>query len=277
MDINESEIAGHYTTDQLLERILAALGKAGVDPENATASDLKGVDEFHTGGLLATDDLLEQLQISPQTKVLDIGCGIGGAARHIANTTGATVTGVDLTPDYIDTAVALSELVGMQQTTRFQTGSALDIPVPDDSYDLATMFHVGMNISNKQLLFKEAARVLTSGATFALFDVMQLKDGELTFPLPWAEKAEWSVVETPETYIQAASAAGFEVNATRTRADFAISYFEKAFAAIAKTGSPPPIGIHLLMRDTGAQKLRNYLAEVKAGHVAPVELILQLK
>ena len=100
----EKDIASHYTTDNLPERIKTALIAAGKDPESLVADDLKGVDEFHTGGVQATDDLLAQLKISSTTRVLDIGCGIGGAARHIASNTGVSVTGIDLTPDYINTA-----------------------------------------------------------------------------------------------------------------------------------------------------------------------------
>ncbi|MGB7183557.1 MAG: hypothetical protein WBD34_22210 [Burkholderiaceae bacterium] len=55
----EKSIAAHYTTADLLENIRNAITAAGKNPENMTADDLKGVDEFHTGGVQATDDLLK--------------------------------------------------------------------------------------------------------------------------------------------------------------------------------------------------------------------------
>lgn len=271
----ENNIASHYTTDSLLERIKAALIAGGKNPETLNADDLKGVDEFHTGGVQATEDLLAQLTISDATRVLDIGCGIGGAARHIATNTGAVVTGVDLTPDYIRTAKTLSDMVHMSDQTRFHSGSALDIPVTDNSFDLATMFHVGMNIADKPALFREAARVLTPTGTFALFDIMQTGIGDLTFPFPWAEKTDWSFVESPEAYKSAATQAGFELLSERNRRDFTLDFFDKAFAAIKKIGAPPAVGIHLLMKDTAAQKLQNYVAEVKAEKLAPFEMIFR--
>jgi len=168
----ETDIAGHYTSENLLESIKSALVTAGKNPDKLAAEDLKGVDEFHTGGVQATDDLISQLTIPNTHEILDIGCGIGGAARHIATNTGAVVTGVDLTPDYVKTAEMLSNMVGMKDHTTFQIGSALDMPVADSTFDLATMFHVGMNISDKAALFREVARVLKPSGTFALFDIM---------------------------------------------------------------------------------------------------------
>ncbi|MEO3413573.1 methyltransferase domain-containing protein [Roseovarius sp. CAU 1744] len=272
----ETLVARHYSGETLLDSIRAALKQSGVDPDAPGIEDLKPVDEFHTGGLEATDALLDQLEITPQTRVLDIGCGIGGAARHVAARTGAHVRGFDLTPDFVDTASALSRLVGLSDATRFQVGSALDIPEPDDSADLALMFHVGMNIEDKPKLFQEAARVLAPGGTFALFDVMRASDTPLTFPFPWAEEAAFSFVTPPEIYRAAAKAAGFELQAERNRSAFAREFFDRVLARIAEAGGPPPVGIHLLMHETGKTKIENYVTHLTAGDIAPVEMIFRL-
>ncbi len=272
----ETRVAQHYAGRTLLDDIRAALKESGVDPNAPGIEDLKPVDEFHTGGLEATDDLLDQLEISAKTRVLDIGCGIGGAARHVAARTGAHVRGFDLTPDFIATASALSNLVGMADTTTFQVGSALDIPEPDDSADLALMFHVGMNIEDKDRLFHEVARILVPGGTFALFDVMRGSDSPLTFPFPWAEEAAFSFVTHPEAYRAAAEKAGFEKLTERDRSGFAKDFFDRVFARIAQAGGPPPLGIHLLMHETGKQKIENYVTHLSAGDIAPTEMIFRL-
>lgn len=269
----EDRVSAHYTTNDLMGRIKAALAAAGADPEAPSPADLKPVDEFHTGGLAATEALLGQVTIAPDTRVLDIGCGLGGTARYIANSYGARVTAFDLTPDYVATARALTEMVGLE--ARFETGSALDMPVADAEFDVATLFHVGMNIEDKPKLMAEVARVLAPGGTFALFDVMRIGPGDLTFPFPWAEEAAFSFVEAPEVYRAAAAGAGLEAVAERERKAFTLDFFEKAFAAIAANGGPPPMGIHLLMRDTAGQKIQNYVDAVTAGMLAPVEMIFR--
>ncbi|MEM9300586.1 MAG: class I SAM-dependent methyltransferase [Pseudomonadota bacterium] len=269
----ERQVSAHYTTAELVDRILAAVAAAGGAPDSLAVDDLKGVDEFHTGGVEATDALLSQLAIQPSTRVLDIGCGIGGTSRHIAAGWDVAVTGVDLTVAYVAAAEELSRRVGLAKLTSFLQGSALDLPVASAAFDLATMFHVGMNIDDKAALFREAARVLAPGGTFALFDVMRVGPGEIPYPMPWAEEPDWSFVAAPALYREAASSAGLALRAERNRAPFAKDFFERVVAAAAASGGPPPVSIHLLMRETAAQKLGHYVQALEAGTIAPVEMI----
>lgn len=272
METLEHRVAAHYTTQDLLTRIDDALVKQGV--ETATVDDLKPVDEFHTGGLEATDALLSQLDISAETKVLDIGCGLGGTARHIVHRYGPHVTGIDLTPVFVEVGQALNARVHLDEAIDLQVASAVDLPMDKDSFDLVTMFHVGMNIADKERLFAEVFRVLKTGGRFALFDVMRDDSAApLLFPLPWSAVSENSHVEPPATYLAAAAAVGLTLHAQRYRRDFALSYFANVFAAIAKTGGPPPLGIHLLMGDTAGEKLKNYVTNVETHRIAPVEMI----
>ncbi len=269
----EQDVSAHYTTGDLLDRILSALSAAGHDPDALTPDVLKPVDEFHIGGAQATRDLLAQVGFGPGMEVLDIGCGIGGPARLVADETGATVTGIDLTPELVDTARALTDRVGLSGKASFRQGSALDMPLGAESFDGALLLHVGMNIPDKAKLMAEAARVLKPGGTFAVYDVMRTGEGDLDFPVPWSDRPGTSFLETPDTYRAAAEAAGFRVEATRDRRDFALAFFEKMRAS-AGSSDVPNIGIAILMAETGAAKIGNMIANIEAGRIAPVEMIL---
>jgi hypothetical protein len=85
----EGAVAAYYSGAGLHARIMERLAEAGVPAGAVTADHLKAVDEFHIGGVEATLALLEQLAIGPETRVLDIGSGIGVPARPIAGRTGA--------------------------------------------------------------------------------------------------------------------------------------------------------------------------------------------
>ncbi|WP_375690933.1 class I SAM-dependent methyltransferase [Pseudooceanicola sp. LIPI14-2-Ac024] len=272
----EEDVSSHYTVDDLLGRIQSALREAGIDPLRARPEDLKAVDEFHIGGLQATDDLLDQLQITPETPVLDLGSGLGGTARHIAVSCGANVTGIDLTEAFVLTARELSRMVGLAGCTAFQQGSANDLPFTADSFELVTMFHVGMNIADKSVLMAEVFRVLAPGGIFALFDVMAVEADRpaLDYPLPWAGDEAFSFVDRPETYRAAARAAGFVAMAERVRAQFAIDFVDEVMGRIEAEGVPP-VGLHLLMRETAADKVRNFVAALRSGDVAPCEMIFR--
>ncbi|MEM6704492.1 MAG: class I SAM-dependent methyltransferase [Acidobacteriota bacterium] len=266
----EADVVSHYETSDLLERIDAALAAAGVDPAAPNTVDLKPVDEFHTGGLQATEHLLGSLDLDESTRLLDLGCGLGGTARWIAENHAAQVTGIDLTPEYVAVARELTRRVGLQ--ARFEVGSVVDLPFEDGSFDVATMFHVGMNIEDKEVLFHEVARVLRPGGRVALFDVQRLGAGELIYPFPWAGEAGFSFVETPVRYREAAAAAGLELELEQDRVDFTLEFFEHVLAR-AGTGEAPPVGIHLLMGETASQKIQNFARCVREGSLGPVEMI----
>lgn len=271
----EEDVARHYANSGLLARIDAALEAAGADPAHPTIDDLKPVDEFHTGGIEATTALLDQLEVTPEMTVVDLGCGLGGTARHLVHRYGATVYGIDLTEEFVATGAALNDRLGLSERIALVTGSVLDLPYEEDAADLITMFHVGMNIADKGQLFAEAARVLKPGGRFAIFDVMQGAVAEdIIFPVPWSGVAETSHVEPPGAYRRAAFDAGLEEVNERDRSDFALQFFGRVFRLIAAQG-PPPVGIHLLMGESAGEKIENYVANVKARRIAPTEMIFR--
>jgi SAM-dependent methyltransferase len=267
----ERTVTAHYAGAGLHRRIMERLAEAGIAADRVTAEDLKAVDEFHIGGAEATAALLDQLAIGPETRVLDVGSGIGGPARTIAARHGALVTGVDLTPDFVEAARRLTETVGLRAD--FVVGSALDLPFPDGAFDLATLLHVGMNIPDKPRLFAEVARVLVPGGSFAVFDVMRF-GAHPAFPLPWAADRSSSFLETPDAYLAAAEAAGFTLVARRDRGEVARAFFARMQEAMA-AGRTPPVGLPLLMGEAAPQKVANMVAAVRAGDIQPVEMIFR--
>lgn len=271
----EDEVTRHYATGSVLDRIEAGLRQAGLDPEAMGFDDLKPADEFHTGGFEATLALLDPLKITPRMQVVDLGCGIGGTARHIAHRYGARVTGIDLTDDFVRAGTALNARLGFGDRVSLRQGSVLDLPLEDACADLAVMLHVGMNVADKETLFHEAARVLKAGGRFALFDVMRgPNDEELVFPLPWSTVPETSHVAAPGLYRRAAFAAGLEQEAERDRSDFAMDFFARMRARVAAEG-PPALGVHLMMGETAKVKLDTYLDNLSAGRVAPTEMVFR--
>jgi cyclopropane fatty-acyl-phospholipid synthase-like methyltransferase len=87
--------------------IRTGLKSLGKTPDSTTVDDLAAVDEFHIGGRQASEDLLGQLDRSPHHHVLDVGCGLGGAARLVASRYRSRVTGIDLTDEHVETGNAL--------------------------------------------------------------------------------------------------------------------------------------------------------------------------
>ena len=138
------------------------------------------------------------------------------------------MSGVDLTPELVAAATALSDRVGLGNRTRFETTAADGLPHEDRSFDAAMMVHVGMNVPDKQAVFAEVHRVLEPGAPFGLYEQVRTGEGDLPYPLPWAADARSSFVETPEDYRHQLEAVGFTVEDVEDRT--------------ATTLGPPPAG-----------------------------------
>jgi SAM-dependent methyltransferase len=268
----ERGVSEHYASYDVLARIRTGLVAMGHDPDHISPEVLKAVDEFHIGGAEATAALLEKLTIGAETEVLDIGSGIGGPARMVAARYGCRVTGVDLTPHFVETARALSAMCGMADCVSFKVGSAVALPSPDASFDIALLLHVGMNVPNKAKLFREARRILRDGGTFAIYEVMRTGNGDLAFPVPWAESADLSALETPQTYRDMGREAGFVLDAEEDRREVALKFFTKIQTNVGND-APPPLGLHNLMGPTVKEKVANMIAAVRTGTITPVQMI----
>jgi SAM-dependent methyltransferase len=268
----EQEVAGHYTHGSLEAAILAGLQAMGRSRDHVGPDDLAAIDEFHIGGKAATEHLAIQLHLTSGTTLLDVGSGIGGAARFFARQYGCHVKGVDLTPEYVEVATRLTELVGLSGRAEFRVGSALALPFPDGSFDRATLLHVGMNIPDKTRLCREVHRVLKPGGLFAIYDVMRTGDEEIEFPVPWAATSSTSFLQAPEHYRGAFTSAGFKITSERNRRDAGIEFFKTMKARIAESG-PPPLGLHILMGKDAPVKTANMLRNLEHGRIAPVEII----
>jgi ubiquinone/menaquinone biosynthesis C-methylase UbiE len=271
----EQEVATHYTADHLLESIEAAVASIGKTTDDVTIDDLAPTDEFHVGSRPATQHLLNQLNFSAEDQILDVGCGLGGAARYMAAEYGCHVTGIDLTQSFIDVGIQLNSWVGMNGGVTLEQASALAMPFEDNAFDGATMLHVGMNIEDKSALFHEIYRVLRPGASFGVYDIMQIKAGDLTYPVPWATESTISKVASPEAYEEAIHQTGFQIDAKTVRLDYALEFFEQIRAKTAANGGPPPFGLHLLMQDSTPIKVKNMIDNFTDGLIAPVEIIVR--
>ena len=268
-----STVERHYTHGRLIRAITDGLAALGKTPETVAVDDLSPADEFHVGGRTATDDLMKQLHLADDLRVLDVGSGLGGAARFVASRYGCRVTGIDLTEEYVETARALSRWTKLDALLSFHHGSALEMPFADGEFDRAYMLHVGMNIPDKAALFSEVARVLRPGATLAVYDVMRVGDGALAFPVPWAATPDISALATPDAYKAALRASRLEIVSERARRDFAIEFFHTLRARMAGAGGPPPLGLHLVMGADSRLKIGNMMANIELDVIAPVELI----
>jgi SAM-dependent methyltransferase len=191
INFNMENIKTHYSVSEIESRILAALREAGLDPEqHLSPVDLGALDHFHTGGFPASIVLQELAQIQASDRVLDLGCGLAGPARMLADSPGCRVDCLDLSPDYCAGAELLNRLTRLDHLVDVHIGSALELPFDDHSFDVVWMQNVGMNIKDKHTFYAEIYRVLKSNGRFAFQEMTAGHSVTSYFPLPWASKPE---------------------------------------------------------------------------------------
>jgi SAM-dependent methyltransferase len=221
-------VSDHYARNNLIDAIHDGVVALGKTASTVTVADLAPIDEFHIGGRKATEELVSQLQLSSSDHVLDIGCGLGGAARFIAERHHCHVVGVDLTRDYVEAGQMLCEWVGLADRVSLHQADALSIPFAWETFSAAYMLHAGMNIADKVKLCSEAARVLKPGSFFAIYDVT-----------------------------------GFTIVSERDRREFALAYFDRLRSTALPDSTEPPLGLHTLMGNRRKDQVRNMIEKLR--------------
>ncbi len=232
-------VATHYArTGDLASAIGRRLTETGKDLANLTTADLAPVDEFHVRGREATLELARGMGLTPKSHVLDLGSGLGGPARTVAEAHGCRVTGIDLTPAFCDAAGVLTDWVGLADRVRFETGDVTALPFADGCFDAAMTLHVAMNIRAKDRLYAEARRVLRPGGVLAIYDVLQGEGGEVVYPVPWAGDAAISHLATPEEMTALLEAAGFTIRECEDSTERGEAFFAAVSERLARSGPP---------------------------------------
>ena len=164
---NTASVADAYdrwTDDRLLERLWGEhvhLGYYGNPPRRR---DFRRAKEDFVHELVRWSGLD---QLPPGSRVLDVGCGIGGSARILARDYGLDVLGISISPGQIRRA---QELTPAGLSCRFAVMDALYLELPDAGFDAVWSVEAGPHMPDKQRYADELLRVLKPGGRLAVAD-----------------------------------------------------------------------------------------------------------
>ena len=254
----KNSVIYQYTRENIYETIVQRLHEQGVEKNKITREHISSVDEFHIKGAEVSLEMAKEAELSKELKVLDVGCGIGGPARMIADVFGCSVTGVDLTNEFIRTASLLSQLVGLSGKTEFIIADATELPFEDNTFDVVWTQHAQMNIEEKEKLYSEIHRVLKREGRFIYYDIFSSEKEDLKFPLPWADDSSISFLIKLNDFGKLMKETGFKELLRKERTSDSIDFFETVFENNKKEGSPK-IGLNIFMTEQTSLKLSNLL------------------
>lgn len=262
-----THIGNQYSTGLSRHNIERALIATGKDLSNLEPADLGILEDFHTLGRIATSQLADLAQISKQDRVLDAGSGIGGTSRFLAHRYGCTVTALDLTEEYCETARWLNGLVGLDGAITVRQGDVTDLPFDDASFDVVISQHVQMNIADKARLYAQARLVLVTDGRLAIWDVTAGTPGQLQYPLPWADSPERSHLVSADQLQATIEAAGFAIVHWNDLSETSATFMEKLLS------SPPgPLGLHTFVENF-AEKASNLTRGLSRGSLRVIQAV----
>ncbi len=272
----ESEIKTHYNSDNLTQKIKTALIKAGKDLSNLEPKDLSAIDQLHTGGAVASLELLKKINLAQNARVLDAGCGIGGSSRILARQFNCQVIGIDLADKFIPAANFLTQCMALENLVNFQQGSILDLPFEENTFDAILCQHVLMNIKDKSMAVKEFFRVLKPEGKLILNEITKGENNTLVLPVPWAASPGISFLEPWDLLSPIFEKQGFKTLSYSDETSLACSWWKKVKSFSQKANPQTNIlGPGLVFGDNAKFFGENMHANFKNNSICLVEAILK--
>jgi MPBQ/MSBQ methyltransferase len=153
-----------WTDDRLLERLWGDHVHLGHYGEPPRRRDFRRAKEHFVHELVRWSGLD---QLPPGSRVLDVGCGIGGSARILARDYGLDVLGISISPGQIQRA---QELTPANLSCQFVVMDALSLALPDQQFDAVWSVEAGPHMPDKQRYADELLRILKPGGLLAVAD-----------------------------------------------------------------------------------------------------------
>lgn len=122
--------------------------------------------------------LYEKISSVDTPSILDIGSGFGKTCFEIANTTTATLQGVDINQNGVAYANDLLRLlpINIQKRLNFETADALSLPFQDSSFNIVVMQALLTTLTtplHRSLVLSEARRVTDRHGGIYIADFIQ--------------------------------------------------------------------------------------------------------
>jgi phosphoethanolamine N-methyltransferase len=183
------------------------------------------------GGLASTQAFTALLDLHPGMRVLDVGCGLGGAAFYMAQQYGVQVQGIDLSHNMLALAHKRCQAAGLADRVTFTHGDILAF-APAHQYDRIYSRDVFLHIHAKEELFQVLKRSLAPGGRL-LFTDYCCGEGEKSPEFAAYIHNRGYDLRTVVDYRRLLEEAGFVVVSAEERTDHFLRILEEELALLS--------------------------------------------
>ncbi len=167
-------------------------------------------EEIRSASRRTVERLASLLDLSPQSRVLDLGAGYGGAARYLAQTYGCRVVALNLSEVENDRDRQMNQEQGLADRIEVVDGSFEQIPSPDAQFDVVWSQDAILHSGDRPQVLREVARVLKPGGSFVFTDPMQADDCPEGVLQPILDRIHLDSLGSPQFYRDTLKQLGFE-------------------------------------------------------------------
>jgi len=195
---------------QGVERIYNDLADIGIGADDPlTVDDLTPFDQFHYFGTDAVDAAIAALGIDGASRVLDVGAGLGGPARYMAQRTGCHVTALELQADIDGIARSLTGRCGLADRVTHLCGDVLAAKLAANAHDALVSWLAFYHIADHRALFAKAIATLKPGGRLYVEDLFRHGDFDAGEQRAVTEKIYGQTLHLRDAYVGVLRDAGF--------------------------------------------------------------------
>lgn len=262
-----------YQQTQLTHQLECCLAPFADNPKKLNQL-IENISEFHFGGKgitqLIITDVISRLPLPASPYILDIGCALAGVSRYLVRQLNGKALAIDYSKSYLDAARYLNQLLKYEHTLSLIQADVNQLPIASQQIDLACMFHVGMNIRNKQRLLEQINAAVKNDGYLIIYDQCRLSSKPPYLPVPWADNPSQDFSNSVEEYQQTLVDAGFQILTCENYLAPAIQAFKQQNQHALNQQKIP---LSVLLNQNAEQKLANMKKNIAEQRIAPFLLV----
>lgn len=265
-------LVAHWAARADLDYIEKDLRRRGKDRSALTVADLASYDQLHAGQLTATRDFAAWVGLAPDSRVLDLGAGLGGAARLLAAEHGCRVQAVELSEPLHETGTELTRWLGLTPLVQHRRADLLawkSHPLP---FDVVWLQHVDMHVPHKGALYAAARRRLDPRGRVVWHDWLAGAGGAPWYPVPWSDDARLSFLSPRQRFLQDTGDAGLELARLEDITERTHGWFSQTLGGLRKAlGGLPEEAARRRARFTAlVTRMENILRNLDEQRLLPI-------
>jgi cyclopropane fatty-acyl-phospholipid synthase-like methyltransferase len=214
------------------------------------------------------EKLASLVTLDASSRVLDIGAGYGGAARHLARTTGCHVTCLNLSEVQNRRNRELNDAQGLVERIAVVDGSFEQIPEPASTFDVVWSQDAILHSGDRRRVFQEVDRVLVPGGALVFTDPMQADGVDAAQLKPVLDRIHLESLGSPQFYRTTARELGWEEQAWLELTDQLVNHYTAVLRELETRHASlvASCGVDYLERMKAG--LRHWIEHGRARHLA---------